>query len=122
MSVVHVPPEVRVLAMDVHKNTISAGVLEPGSTVPVVDKIGADDESVRRLIARFDDPRRVWACYEAGPTGYELARMMRGAGVRCEVIAPSLIPARPGDRVKTDRRDAARLAMLFRANRVMKFG
>ena len=67
MSVVHVPPDVRVLAMDVHKNTISTGVLEPGSTSPVVDKISADDESVRRLIARFDDPGRVWACYEAGP-------------------------------------------------------
>ena len=50
---IHVPPEVRVLAMDVHKNTISAGLLEPGSTVPVVDKVSTDDESVRRLIARF---------------------------------------------------------------------
>ena len=82
--------------MDVHKNTISAGVLEPGSTSPVVDKISADDEMVRRLVGRFPDPGRVWACYEAGPTGYELARLLRAAGMRCEVIAPSLIPARPG--------------------------
>ena len=82
----------RVLAMDVHKNTISTGVLEPGSTSPVVDKISSDDESVRRLIARFDGPGRVWACYEAGPTGYELDRMLASAGMRCEVIAPSLIP------------------------------
>jgi len=102
----------------VHKNTISAAVLEPGSMVPVVDKISADDESVRRLVARFEEPGRVWACYEAGPTGYELARVLRGAGMRCEVIAPSLIPARPGDRVKTDKRDARRLALLFRGNQL----
>lgn len=115
---IHVPPDVDVLAMDVHKNTISAGLLEPGSTRPVIDKISTDDESIRRLIARFEDPARVWACYEAGPTGYELSRTLRLAGMRCEVIAPSLIPARPGDRVKTDRRDAGRSAMLFRASQL----
>lgn len=115
---IHVPPDVRVLAMDVHKNTISAGVLEPGSTVPVVDKISTDEESVRRLIGRFPDPKRVWACYEAGPTGYELARDLQRAGMHCEVIAPSLIPAVPGQRVKTDKRDARRLALLFRAGQL----
>lgn len=115
---IHVPPGVPVLAMDVHKNTISAAVLEPGSTTPVVDKISSDDESVRRLMARFAEPSRVWARYEAGPTGYELARVLRLAGMRCEVIAPSLIPARPGDRVKTDKRDARNLALLFRAGQL----
>lgn len=115
---IHVPLDVRVLAMDVHKNTISTGLLEAGSESPVVDKLSADDESVRRLISRFDEPERVWACYEAGPTGYELARTLRGAGMHCEVIAPSLIPARPGDRVKTDKRDARRLALLFRASQL----
>jgi hypothetical protein len=95
---IHVPPDVRVLAMDVHKNTISTGLLEPGLDSPVMDKLSADDESVRRLIARFEAPERVWACYEAGPTGYELARVLRSAGMRCEVIAPSLIPwQRPTD-------------------------
>jgi transposase len=115
---IHVPPDVRVLAMDVHANTISTGLLEPGGDSPLTDRVSADDESVRRLIARFEDPRRVWACYEAGPTGYELARILRAAGMRCEVIAPSLIPSRPGDRVKTDRRDARRLALLFRAGQL----
>lgn len=115
---IHVPPGVPVLAMDVHKATISAGVLEVGAVSPVVDKISSDEASVRRLVARFEGPGRVWACYEAGPTGYELARLLRGMGVRCEVIAPSLIPSRPGDRVKTDRRDAARLALLFRAGQL----
>ena len=115
---IHVPPEVIVLAMDVHKNTISTAVHGPGSTSLLIDKISADDESVRRLIARFSGQSRVWACYEAGPTGYELARMLQRAGMHCEVIAPSLIPTRPGDRVKTDRRDARRLAELFRASQL----
>jgi len=69
-------------------------------------------------VGRFQDPGRVWACYEAGPTGHELARQLRGVGARCEVIAPSLIPSRPGDRVKTDRRDAGRMALLFRAGQL----
>lgn len=115
---IHVPPDACVLAMDVHKNTISVGVLEADSTSPVVDKVGTDEESVRRLIGRFSEPRRVWACYEAGPTGYELARVLRSAGMHCEVIAPSLIPAAPGQRVKTDKRDARRLALLFRAGQL----
>lgn len=115
---IHVPPDVCVLAMDVHKNTISAGVLEPGSISPVVDKISTDEESIRRLIGRFPDPKRVWACYEAGPTGYELARDLQRAGMHCDVIAPSLIPATPGQRVKTDKRDARRLALLFRASQL----
>ncbi len=115
---IHVPQDAPVLAMDVHKNSISAGILEPGSTSAVVDRIGTDDESVRRLLARFPDPGRVWACYEAGPTGYELARTLRSAGMHCEVIAPSLIPARQDDRVKTDKRDARRLAALYRGGQL----
>ena len=77
---IHVPNDVPVLAMDVHKNTISAAVLEADSVSPVVDKISSDDEMVRRLVGRFPEPRRVWACYEAGPTGYELARMLDSLG------------------------------------------
>ena len=115
---IHVPPGCPVLAMDVHKNSISTAVLEPGSTSPVLDRVGTDEESLRRLLARFERPERVWACYEAGPTGYELARVLRAAGMRCEVIAPSLIPTRQGDRVKTDRRDARRLALLFRGGQL----
>ena len=115
---IHVPPGVAVLAMDVHKSTISVATLGEGSSTPVVDTISSDDQAVRRLVARFPHPGRVWACYEAGPTGYELARVLRSAGMRCEVIAPSLIPARPGDRVKTDTRDARNLALLFRAGQL----
>lgn len=115
---ISVPHEATVLGLDVHKLTISAAVLEPSADSPVVDKIATDPESVRRLVGRFADPRRLVACYEAGPTGYELARQLRTLGVRCEVIAPSLIPVAPGDKVKTDRRDARRLALLLRAGQL----
>lgn len=81
----------------------------------MVDKIFHDEVSVRRLMDRFPDRRRLRVCYEAGPTGYELQRLLAGMGVSCEVIAPSLIPRAPGDRVKTDKRDCRRLARLHRA-------
>lgn len=84
------------LGLDVHKNTITVGKLEPDAETPEVDTISADEDAVRRLVARFADPRRVRACYEAGPTGYELARLLRTLGMGCEVIAPSLIPTAPG--------------------------
>lgn len=107
------------LGLDVHKNTISVGVLEPGEDSPYTDKIGSDDDAVRRLVASFEDPRRLRVCYEAGPTGYELARLLRSLQVRCEVIAPSLIPTAPGDKVKTDKRDCRRLVRLHRAGQLV---
>ena len=114
---IHVPPGVPVLAMDVHKNSISTGFLEPGSSSPVCDKISSDDDAVWHVVDRLG-AGGLWACYEAGPTGYELARLLRARGVHCEVIAPSLIPTAPGDRVETDRRDARRLALLLRAGQL----
>ena len=107
-----------VLGLDVHKLTISAAVLPPGADMAVVDKISSDPDAVRRLVGRFEDPRSLVACYEAGPTGYELARQLRSLGVRTEVVAPSLIPVAPGDRVKTDKRDARRLAQLLRGGQL----
>lgn len=103
------------LGMDVHKDSISIGILAPEDESPEVDKIFHDEASVRRLVARLGDPRRLVACYEAGPTGYELQRLLVSMGVHCEVIAPSLIPRSAADRVKTDRRDARKLARLHRA-------
>src|ERR671918_3156761 len=64
----------------------------PDRDGPDVERIPHDEASVRRLVGRFPDPRWLRACYEAGPTGYELARLLERLGVRCEVIAPSLIP------------------------------
>jgi hypothetical protein len=67
-----------------------------------VDRIFHDEESIRRLIGRFADRRALSTCYEAGPGGYELYRLLTSMGVACEVIAPSLIPKGSSDRVKTD--------------------
>jgi transposase len=103
------------LGMDVSKHWIAVGVLEPDAGEAVVDKIAHDEPSVRRLIGRFPDTTRLRVCYEAGPTGYDLYRLLRSMSVSCEVVAPSLIPKAPTDRVKTDRRDARRLARLHRA-------
>lgn len=103
------------LGLDVHKDSISVGVLNPGAERVDVERIFADEESVRRLVGRFPDRRLLRVCYEAGPTGYDVARLLSSMGVRCEVIAPSMIPKAPGDRVKTDSRDCRRLARLHRA-------
>jgi transposase len=103
------------LGMDVSVNSIVVGVLRPGEEMPVVDRVFNDEESIRRLIGRFADRRARSACYEAGPGGYELHRLLTSMGVACEVVAPSLIPKGSSDRVKTDRRDAIRLARLHRA-------
>jgi transposase len=86
------------LGLDVSRDSIAVATLRPDEEVPETTKVFNDEPSVRRLIAGFDDPRRVVACYEAGPTGYDLARLLAGLGVRCEVVAPSLIPVAPGAR------------------------
>jgi transposase len=78
-----------------------------------------DEASIRRLIRRFPRPKQLRACYEAGPLGFELHRLLASMGVACDVIAPSLIPTAPGDRVKTDRRDCKRLARLLRAGELV---
>jgi transposase len=107
------------LGLDVHKDTISVAILAPDRDGPDVERITHDEVSVRRLVGRLGDPRWLRACYEAGPTGYDLARLLHTMGVRCEVIAPSLIPKAPGDKVKTDRRDCRRLARLHRAGELV---
>jgi transposase len=77
---------------------------------------GEVDASARRVVQRFaTESDRVQSCYEAGPTGYGLYGLIRSLGHDCTVIAPSLIPRKPGDRVKTNRRDALSLARLLRA-------
>jgi len=87
----------------------------PGEEVPVIDRLWNEEGSVRHLIGRLGDPAALRACYEAGPCGFELHRLLSSLGVACDVVAPSLIPRRAGDRVKTDKRDASRLARLHRA-------
>jgi hypothetical protein len=63
-------PDAVFLGLNVHKDSISAGILNPGHESADVENIFSDEESVRRLVGRFAEPTRVWACYEAGPTGY----------------------------------------------------
>lgn len=103
------------VGLDVSSRTIHVALLRPDSSEPDIDTIPNSAEAVRKLVGRWADPLNIRACYEAGPTGYELQRQFGALGVDCTVIAPSLIPRRAGDRVKTDRRDARSLARLFRA-------
>ena len=112
-----VPPAAELihLGMDTSVKEIVFGMLRPGEEVPAVDRIPNDEESVRRLIGRLGDRRLLSACCEAGPGGYELHRLLTSMGVACQVVAPSLIPKGSSGRVKTDRRDAIRLARLHRA-------
>ena len=88
------------VGMDVSKDAIAVAVLPPDRDVAEIDKLFHDEQSVRRLIKRLGRPSGLWACYEAGPTGYELHRLLKSMGVRCDVVAPSLIPKGSGDRVR----------------------
>ena len=80
------------LGMDVSRDKIAVAVLRPGQDVPAVEVISHDGEMVRRLIGKFADRSVLAACYEAGPGGYELYRLLASAGVACDVVAPALIP------------------------------
>ena len=105
------------VGLDVHKETIAVAVARPGRTAP--EYLGAIENSsaaLRKLIQRLGPNGEVLnVCYEAGPCGYGLYRELTAWGHRCQVVAPSLIPRRAGERMKTDRRDAVMLARLDRA-------
>jgi len=105
------------VGLDVHKRTVVVSMLLPGRTEPVEWQEPHDATVARRLARRLlrESPGKVVCCYEAGPTGYVLQRRLRTEKVMCQVVAPSLIPVKPGSRVKTDRRDARKLAGLLRA-------
>lgn len=104
------------VGLDVHKDSISVAVCEEGR-IPArfVGVIGPDVRQLAKLLAKAGDPSHVSVVYEAGPTGFGLYRELRRRGYRCEIVAPSLIPQRAGDRIKNDRRDCCRLAELSRA-------
>jgi transposase len=106
---------VRFLGLDVHAETIAVAVAEADGTVRSLGTIANREEAVRKLVKKLGPVEHLRACYEAGPTGYVLSWQLTQLGVECSVIAPSLVPVRAGDRVKTDRRDAEKLARSFRS-------
>ena len=109
--------KVRFLGLDVHAETIAVAVAEAegGGEVRVYGIIPNRLESIRKLIGKLGPVEHLKACYEAGPTGYVLYWQLAALGVACEVIAPTLVPTKAGERVKTDRRDAEKLARCYRA-------
>jgi transposase len=107
--------KVRFLGLDVHAETIAVAVAEPEGEVRSLGTIPNRAESIRKLIRKLGPADQLRACYEAGPTGYVLYWQLSELGVDCAVIAPTLAPVKAGDRVKTDRRDAERLARSHRA-------
>lgn len=105
----------RFVGLDVHAETIAVAVAESDGQVRSLGTIPNRGESVARLVKKLNTTGPWEACYEAGPTGYALYWQLSKLGISCKVIAPTLVPVKAGDRVKTDRRDAERLARSFRA-------
>ena len=107
------------VGIDAHKKTLVTAVLQCGQREPEEFTVDNNEASIRKLVRRLERTAQggeIRICYEAGPCGYALQRRLEAAGrVVCEVIAPSLIPRKPGERVKTDRRDARKLVELFQA-------
>jgi transposase len=99
------------LGLDVHAETISAAIAEGRQRVRNLGQIANRPEAVRGLIEKLGGPRGLRVCYEAGPTGYALYWQLKRLGVDCDVVAPTLIPRKSGERIKTDRRDAEKLAI-----------
>lgn len=106
---------VRFLGLDVHAETIAVAIAEPDGEVRSLGTIANRADAIRKMIKKLGDVEQLKACYEAGPTGYVLYWQLAELGVACEVIAPTLVPMKAGDRVKTDRRDAERLARSLRS-------
>ena len=108
--------KVRYVGLDVHKDSIVMAVAEQGrDAARAVGTFPADWASLEKQLQRLAKGYTLKLCYEAGPTGFELHRRLVEAGYDNQVIAPSLIPRKPGERIKTDRRDAAKLARCLRA-------
>jgi len=106
--------KVRFLGLDVHAETIAVAVAEQDGEVRSLGTIANRAESIHKLVKKLGPVDQLRACYEAGPTGYVLYWQLAELGVKCEVIAPTLVPVKAGDRVKTDRRDAEKLARCHR--------
>ena len=107
---------VRYVGLDVHKDTIVMSVAEAGTQpAEIYATLPNDPATVLSRLRKLGPLPSMIVCYEAGPTGYELYRFLNAAGVQCHVVAPSMVPTQNGNRVKTDRRDARRLAHFLRS-------
>lgn len=103
------------IGLDVHAASIALARFDEGATNPITSELSNERKLIERTFKKLAAEGELRVCYEAGPCGYEVCRQLRAMGIDCVVIAPSLIPSKPGDRVKTDRRDAVKLARLYRA-------
>ena len=107
------------IGLDVHKDSITVAIAEPGRNgeVRLVGTIPNDLNAFQKILARIRAGKEpiLHICYEAGPCGFVLARRLQKLGIDCVVVAPSMIPRKPGERIKTDKRDALKLARSLRA-------
>ncbi len=105
------------VGMDVHKASIAVAIAEEGHGEPIsLGMIPNNHDSLLKLLKKLQKPgRQLSFCYESGPCGYEIYRFLAERGLSCIVAATSLIPTKAGDKVKTDKRDAKKLARLFRS-------
>jgi len=105
------------VGMDVHKETIAVAIAKAGRGEPAFyGEISNNVEAIRKMVKKVvSNGEKASFCYEVGPCGYDVYRQLIELGQRCDVVAPSLIPKKSGDRVKTDRRDATSLSRLYRA-------
>jgi transposase len=103
------------VGLDVHAETIAVAAVEGRDAVRSLGVVPNTAEAIRRVLGRLGPAKNLRVCYEAGPTGYVLYWQLTGMGIQCDVIAPSLVPTKAGDRIKTDRRDAERLARAHRS-------
>lgn len=105
----------RCIGLDVHKETIAVAIADPDEPPVTYGTIANDPGAIRKLLRQLGEGRALRVAYEAGPTGYCIQRQLAELGIECQVVAPSLIPRKAGDRVKTDQRDAVTLARLLRS-------
>jgi transposase len=105
------------VGIDAHKKDLQVAMLVGHARTPETWTVANEPRAIQRLLRKLerDAPGAVQCCYEAGPCGYALQRQLQRGRIRCQVIAPALIPRKAGERIKTDRRDARKLAELLRA-------